>query len=115
MLITGLKPDTEYSITLAAVSKVGDGESTDPIIVRTSGAVPSPPTELKLTLVDGEQTTVRVTWKPPLKTYGKIEKYKVIYTAEGDKYTTERRLDPRENNKFEAQMLGLYMFTLNFY
>jgi hypothetical protein len=42
--VTGLQPDTKYSIQVAALTRKGDGDRSVPVIVRTPGGVPNRPT-----------------------------------------------------------------------
>ena len=41
--ITGLQPDTRYSVQVAALTRKGDGDRSVPIHVRTPGGVPNRP------------------------------------------------------------------------
>lgn len=38
--ITQLQPDTKYSVQVAALTRKGDGDRSNPQIVRTPGGVP---------------------------------------------------------------------------
>lgn len=42
--VTGLQPDTKYSIQVAALTRKGDGDRSKPITARTPGGVPNKPT-----------------------------------------------------------------------
>lgn len=41
--ITGLQPDTSYSVQVAALTRKGDGDRSTPIDVKTPGGVPNRP------------------------------------------------------------------------
>uniref|UniRef100_A0A1A7X8Q7 protein-tyrosine-phosphatase n=1 Tax=Iconisemion striatum TaxID=60296 RepID=A0A1A7X8Q7_9TELE len=67
MVIGGLKPDTTYSITVAAYTTKGDGTRSKPKVVVTKGAVPGPP---YLSVVQNSKTSAIVHWDPPDLTNG---------------------------------------------
>uniref|UniRef100_A0A3Q3JJL8 protein-tyrosine-phosphatase n=1 Tax=Monopterus albus TaxID=43700 RepID=A0A3Q3JJL8_MONAL len=67
MVIGGLKPDTTYSITVAAYTTKGDGARSKPKLVVTKGAVPGPP---YLSVAQDSQTSAVVRWDPPNLTNG---------------------------------------------
>lgn len=41
--VTGLQPDTKYSVQVAAVTMRGDGDRSSPVHVKTPGGVPNRP------------------------------------------------------------------------
>ncbi|XP_028260589.1 receptor-type tyrosine-protein phosphatase S isoform X5 [Parambassis ranga] len=67
MVIGGLKPDTTYSITVAAYTTKGDGARSKPKLVVTKGAVPGPP---YLSVAQDSEATAVVRWDPPDLTNG---------------------------------------------
>ncbi|XP_053700105.1 receptor-type tyrosine-protein phosphatase S isoform X7 [Synchiropus splendidus] len=67
MVIGGLKPDTTYSITVAAYTTKGDGARSKPKLVVTKGAVPGPPF---LSVAPNSETSAVVHWDPPDLTNG---------------------------------------------
>ncbi|XP_072294801.1 receptor-type tyrosine-protein phosphatase S isoform X11 [Eucyclogobius newberryi] len=67
MVIGGLKPDTTYSITVAAYTTKGDGARSKPKLVVTKGAVPGPP---YLSVAQKSETSAVVRWDPPDHTNG---------------------------------------------
>uniref|UniRef100_A0A8C6Q452 protein-tyrosine-phosphatase n=1 Tax=Nothobranchius furzeri TaxID=105023 RepID=A0A8C6Q452_NOTFU len=67
MVIGGLKPDTTYSITVAAYTTKGDGTRSKPKVVVTKGAVPGPP---YLSVVQNSKSSATVHWDPPDLTNG---------------------------------------------
>ncbi|XP_032428130.1 receptor-type tyrosine-protein phosphatase S isoform X4 [Xiphophorus hellerii] len=62
MVIGGLKPDTTYSVTVAAYTTKGDGARSKPKVVVTKGAVPGPP---YLSVAQDSKTSAVVHWDPP--------------------------------------------------
>uniref|UniRef100_A0A7N8XDN2 protein-tyrosine-phosphatase n=1 Tax=Mastacembelus armatus TaxID=205130 RepID=A0A7N8XDN2_9TELE len=67
MVIGGLKPDTTYSITVAAYTTKGDGARSKPKLVVTKGAVPGPP---YLSVAQDSEISAIVRWDPPDLTNG---------------------------------------------
>lgn len=41
--ISGLQPDTQYSVQVAALTRKGDGDRSQPVTVKTPGGVPNRP------------------------------------------------------------------------
>lgn len=41
--VTGLQPDTRYSVQVAALTRKGDGDRSPPTTVKTPGGVPNRP------------------------------------------------------------------------
>ncbi|XP_076439826.1 receptor-type tyrosine-protein phosphatase delta-like isoform X2 [Babylonia areolata] len=85
-VITGLDPDTRYLIQVAAYTRKGDGNRSKSRIITTKGAVPTPPRNLHVNLVQEEPPSVKVTWQRPKETYGPLEKYKIIWGPRGESY-----------------------------
>ncbi|KAF3835237.1 hypothetical protein F7725_027795, partial [Dissostichus mawsoni] len=67
MVIGGLKPDTTYSITVAAYTTKGDGARSKPKLVVTKGAVPGLP---YLSVAQDSESSAVVRWDPPALTHG---------------------------------------------
>uniref|UniRef100_A0A8C9WUI8 protein-tyrosine-phosphatase n=1 Tax=Sander lucioperca TaxID=283035 RepID=A0A8C9WUI8_SANLU len=67
MVIGGLKPDTTYSITVAAYTTKGDGARSKPKLVVTKGAVPGLP---YLSVAQDSETSAMIRWDPPDLTNG---------------------------------------------
>lgn len=42
--ISGLQPDTKYNVQVAALTRKGDGDRSEPVSIRTPGGVPNRPT-----------------------------------------------------------------------
>lgn len=77
--VTGLQPDTEYSIRVSAVTRKGDGTRSRAQKVKTMGGVPTRP-ELLLRLIHEEPAmSVEVQWARPNQTYGQLTGYRIRY------------------------------------
>ncbi|KAM4641073.1 receptor-type tyrosine-protein phosphatase F isoform 4-T5 [Discoglossus pictus] len=75
-VITGLSPETTYSITVAAYTTKGDGARSKPKIVSTTGAVPGKPTMMISTTVSN---TALIQWHPPREMVGELLGYRLQY------------------------------------
>ncbi|XP_037537948.1 receptor-type tyrosine-protein phosphatase F-like [Nematolebias whitei] len=77
--VDDLKPDTQYSFSLAARSARGLGVFTQPVEARTTQSMLGAPPR-KVAAVVLNSTAIKVTWKPPLsvKHHGEIEGYRLI-------------------------------------
>ncbi|XP_025110641.1 receptor-type tyrosine-protein phosphatase S-like isoform X6 [Pomacea canaliculata] len=85
-VITGLDPDTRYLIQVAGYTRKGDGMRSNPRIITTKGAVPTPPRNLHVNLIQEDPPSVKVTWQRPRDTYGSLENYKIIWGPQGERY-----------------------------
>uniref|UniRef100_A0AAQ5YHU3 protein-tyrosine-phosphatase n=1 Tax=Amphiprion ocellaris TaxID=80972 RepID=A0AAQ5YHU3_AMPOC len=63
-IVEGLKANTEYSFSLAAISNKGIGAFTNELVQRTSQAKPSAPPE-GVSCESASSTSLRVSWRPP--------------------------------------------------
>uniref|UniRef100_T1IHT8 Down syndrome cell adhesion molecule-like protein Dscam2 n=1 Tax=Strigamia maritima TaxID=126957 RepID=T1IHT8_STRMM len=79
LTLQGLEVNTNYSIEVAAFTKVGEGSRSHPIYCKTHEDVPSAPGDIKV--LSSSSDAVLVTWKPPLKPNGAITKYNVYVRA----------------------------------
>ncbi|XP_075176589.1 receptor-type tyrosine-protein phosphatase F isoform X13 [Anomaloglossus baeobatrachus] len=85
-LITGLSPETTYSITLAAYTTKGDGARSKPKIVTTTGALPGKPT---IGISTTTQNTALVQWHPPREVMGELLGYRLQYKrADEERFIT---------------------------
>ncbi|XP_053326054.1 receptor-type tyrosine-protein phosphatase F isoform X5 [Spea bombifrons] len=75
-VITGLSPETTYSITVAAYTTKGDGARSKPRIVSTTGAVPGRPTMMISTT---SLNTALIQWHPPREMVGELLGYRLQY------------------------------------
>ncbi|XP_070195997.1 tyrosine-protein phosphatase Lar-like isoform X3 [Littorina saxatilis] len=85
-VITGLDADTRYLVQVAAYTRKGDGLRSKSRIITTRGAVPTPPRNLHVNLIQDDPPSVKVTWQRPRETYGALEKYKIIWGPRGERY-----------------------------
>ncbi|XP_037047701.1 tyrosine-protein phosphatase Lar isoform X5 [Bradysia coprophila] len=75
--VTGLQPDTRYSIQVAALTRKGDGDRSLPIIVKTPGGVPIRPT-VNLKIMERDPTvSIELEWERPAQTYGELRGYRL--------------------------------------
>lgn len=74
--VTGLQPDTKYSIQVAALTRKGDGDRSLAITAKTPGGVPIRPTvNIK---VNREPTvSIELEWERPKQTYGELLGYRL--------------------------------------
>ncbi|NP_001081987.1 protein tyrosine phosphatase receptor type F L homeolog precursor [Xenopus laevis] len=85
-VITGLSPETTYSITVAAYTTKGDGARSKPKVVSTTGAVPGKPTMMISTTV---QNTAMIHWHPPREIVGELLGYRLQYKrVDEDRFIT---------------------------
>ena len=77
--VTGLQPDTEYSIRVAAVTRKGDGNRSKSHKIRTMGGVPSRPDVMIRVIQDEPVMSIEVEWKKPNQTYGTLSGYRLRY------------------------------------
>ncbi|XP_042564818.1 receptor-type tyrosine-protein phosphatase S isoform X2 [Clupea harengus] len=83
-VVEGLKPNTEYLFSLAAISKSGIGAFTSEISQKTSQAKPSaPPQDVKCS--GASSTSLLVSWLPPSaeSQNGELTGYVVSHQVEG--------------------------------
>ncbi|XP_065160082.1 tyrosine-protein phosphatase Lar isoform X3 [Atheta coriaria] len=77
--ITGLQPDTKYSVQVAALTRKGDGDRSPPITTKTPGGVPNRPA-LTLKVIEKEPTvTIELEWSRPTQTYGELQGYRLRF------------------------------------
>ncbi|XP_064607458.1 tyrosine-protein phosphatase Lar-like isoform X3 [Liolophura sinensis] len=88
-VVTGLEADTRYKFHVVAYTRKGDGIRSKARVVTTKGAVPTPPRNLNVELLEGDPPRVRLTWQRPKETYGVIDGYKVIWGKKGESYEEE--------------------------
>ncbi|XP_006825869.1 cell adhesion molecule DSCAM-like [Saccoglossus kowalevskii] len=86
--IYGLQKFRNYSITVLAYTRMGEGVRSEPIFIRTQQDVPEEPADVKAH--SQSPTSVMLSWLPPLYPNGIITKY-TVYTRykEGNTEMTE--------------------------
>lgn len=77
--VTGLQPDTDYAVAVAAVTRKGDGNRSVPVNVKTLGGVPDRPTLYVQLPKNESENTFRFQWTPPEKTSGQLLEYRLRY------------------------------------
>ncbi|XP_011267772.1 tyrosine-protein phosphatase Lar isoform X5 [Camponotus floridanus] len=76
--ITGLQPDTRYSVQVAALTRKGDGDRSVPIHVRTPGGVPNRP-QVNVKVLSRGPDVLELEWVQPTQTYGTLLGYRIRY------------------------------------
>ncbi|XP_077389513.1 protein tyrosine phosphatase receptor type Fa isoform X4 [Festucalex cinctus] len=75
-ILTGLLPETTYSLTVAAYTTKGDGAHSKARLVTTTGAVPGKPTMMISTTIGN---TALIQWQPPKEMVGEHMGYRLQY------------------------------------
>lgn len=76
MIISGLQPETSYSLTVTAYTTKGDGARSKPKLVSTTGAVPGKP---RLLINHTQMNTALIQWHPPVDTFGPLQGYRLKF------------------------------------
>ncbi|XP_039222946.1 receptor-type tyrosine-protein phosphatase S isoform X5 [Crotalus tigris] len=92
MVISGLQPETTYSVTVAAYTMKGDGARSKPKPVVTKGAVPGKPI---LSVYPTQENTLLVKWEPPLEAESQVLGYRLQFGR--------KDVDPLATLEFAAQ------------
>lgn len=96
--ITGLQPDTRYSVQVAALTRKGDGDRSLPITVKTPGGVPIRPT-VNLKILERDPTvSIELEWERPKQTYGELRGYRIRWGVK-DQLTHEETLPAHTSTK----------------
>ncbi|XP_012253310.2 cytokine receptor [Athalia rosae] len=88
-IVQGLKPYTTYMLTVAVLTKNGEGQHSDPLYNTTLEAAPTPPRDVLVRNVTN--TTMTVQWQEPSAKNGVLRYYNVHYnkkTINAEKATT---------------------------
>lgn len=72
-----LEPFTKYSVKVQAATKIGWGNWSQVISAKTAESVPDSPSEINM--IKQTNSSLTISWSPPLKTNGIIKSYKVSY------------------------------------
>nr|CAD7398702.1 unnamed protein product [Timema poppensis] len=79
LVVSGLQPDTRYSVQVAALTRKGDGDRSPPVSIKTPGGVPNRP-NVNLKILEREPTvTIELEWTRPSQTYGELLGYRLRY------------------------------------
>lgn len=115
--VTGLQPDTKYSIQVAALTRKGDGDRSSPVIVKTPGGVPIRPT-VNLKILERDPTvSIELEWERPKQTYGELRGYRLRWGIkdqdlseeflQGAHSTTKRINDLERGVEYEFRVAGM--------
>ncbi|XP_073974776.1 tyrosine-protein phosphatase Lar isoform X4 [Rhodnius prolixus] len=78
--VTGLQPDTNYNVQVAALTRKGDGDRSEPVSIKTPGGVPNRPTiTIKVLDREPDDVSVELEWSRPTQTYGDLLGYRLRY------------------------------------
>ncbi|KAM3619127.1 uncharacterized protein V6R79_003378 [Siganus canaliculatus] len=94
-IVTGLLPDTTYSVTVAAYTTKGDGARCKARVVTTTGAVPSKPTMMISTTT---RKTALIQWQPPKEMVGVHMGYQLQYKRAEDESFIIRNFRPVDDH-----------------
>lgn len=87
--VTGLQPDTKYSIQVAALTRKGDGDRSLPIVVKTPGGVPVRPVMNTKILSRDPTVSIELEWERPNQTYGELRGYRLRWGIKDDELHEE--------------------------
>ncbi|XP_029170273.1 tyrosine-protein phosphatase Lar isoform X8 [Nylanderia fulva] len=76
--ISGLQPDTRYSVQVAALTRKGDGDRSVPTHIRTPGGVPNRP-QVNVKVLSRGPDVLELEWVQPTQTYGTLQGYRIRY------------------------------------
>ncbi|XP_041419914.1 receptor-type tyrosine-protein phosphatase S isoform X25 [Xenopus laevis] len=112
MIISGLQPETAYSITVTAYTTKGDGARSKPKIVSTSAAVPGKP---RLVISHTQMNTALIQWYPPVETFGPVIGYRLKFGRKDlDMLTTLEFFEKEEHfTATDIHKGALYIFKLS--
>ncbi|XP_055547044.1 tyrosine-protein phosphatase Lar isoform X2 [Wyeomyia smithii] len=97
--VTGLQPDTKYSVQVAALTRKGDGDRSAQISIKTPGGVPIRPT-VNLKILERDPTvSIELEWERPKQTYGELRGYRVKWGVREQPLTEETMLGPHTTTK----------------
>ncbi|XP_077498926.1 tyrosine-protein phosphatase Lar isoform X3 [Amblyomma americanum] len=96
--VTGLQPDTEYSVQVAAVTRKGDGSRSRPKMARTHGGVPTRPELTARIHTEDQRLRVELHWSRPNHTYGELLQYRLRYGRMDGGALEEREIGPMDQH-----------------
>ncbi|KAG0428853.1 hypothetical protein HPB47_024186, partial [Ixodes persulcatus] len=96
--VTGLQPDTKYSVQVAAVTRKGDGNRSPPKTAHTHGGVPTRPELTARIHTEDQRLRVELHWSRPNHTYGELLQYRLRYGRMDGGALEERELGPMEQH-----------------
>nr|XP_039264212.1 receptor-type tyrosine-protein phosphatase F-like [Styela clava] len=83
LTLTGLTPNTEYTLTVVATTNAGSTAATDALVIRTAEDKPTAVRNLTAAF-ETLNYTITVAWEIPQPTKGDITKYNVKWTARSE-------------------------------
>ncbi|XP_053330207.1 neural cell adhesion molecule L1 isoform X2 [Spea bombifrons] len=98
-VITGLKPFSNYSVTVSILNGKGHGPASESVTFLTDEGVPSPPTNLRLQRLS--DTSLMLIWGPPETPNGILTGYVINYvnlSHSEEKISSETIHDPGQQN-----------------
>lgn len=115
--VTGLQPDTKYSIQVAALTRKGDGDRSLPVTVKTPGGVPIRPT-VNLKILERDPTvSIELEWERPKQTYGELRGFRLRWgikdqplgeeILQGGHSTTKKINDLERGVEYEFRVAGM--------
>ncbi|KAG8455154.1 hypothetical protein GDO86_001382 [Hymenochirus boettgeri] len=112
MIISGLQPETAYSITVTAYTTKGDGARSKPKVVSTSGAVPGKP---RIVISHTQMNTALIQWYTPVETYGPITGYRLKFGRKDLDMLTSLEFSEKEDHftATEIHKGAFYIFKLS--
>ncbi|XP_053321944.1 receptor-type tyrosine-protein phosphatase delta [Spea bombifrons] len=112
MIISGLQPETAYSITVTAYTTKGDGARSKPKVVSTSGAVPGKP---RLVISHTQMNTALIQWYSPVETFGPITGYRLKFGRKDLDMLITREFSEKEEHftATEIHRGASYIFKLS--
>lgn len=97
--VTGLQPDTKYSIQVAALTRKGDGDRSVAVIVKTPGGVPVRPT-VSLKIMERDPiVSIELEWERPAQTYGELRGYRLRWGVKDQTLKEEMLSGPQMTKK----------------
>ncbi|KAM4739996.1 protein tyrosine phosphatase receptor type Fa, partial [Anableps anableps] len=110
--VSGLLPETAYSITLAAYTAKGDGAPSKATVVTTNGAVPGKPSMMINTVMGN---TAMIQWQPPKEIMGVHLGYQLQYKrADEETFTVKDFRKTDDHFTFTRLLKGAtYIFKLS--
>ncbi|XP_072295419.1 receptor-type tyrosine-protein phosphatase F-like [Eucyclogobius newberryi] len=94
-IITGLQPETTYSVTVATYTTEGDGAPSTARQATTTGAVPGRPTMKISTTISN---TALIQWQPPQNIVGEHLGYRLQYKSQEEDAFTVRDFRPTDDH-----------------
>ncbi|XP_012226663.1 tyrosine-protein phosphatase Lar isoform X5 [Linepithema humile] len=102
--ITGLQPDTRYSVQVAALTRKGDGDRSVPVHVRTPGGVPNRP-QVAVKVLSRDPYILELEWNQPTQIYGNLLGYRIRYGIK-NQTLKEEFIDDMRQRTYKITDLG---------